>query len=448
MNSTASLITRPLNAAVNLRYMATTRFKTARLSLVTVRPAHETESQLATLLYGIMRRGSEHYPRLALFNRRLDELYGTTLTIQNYLHGDHHIISFTAEMPEDIFLPARDRDAGILDGVMELFSELLLRPLLDADGLLRREAVEAEKQALCDSLRAIANDTRTYAADRFRRIMCEGEPYGLSIGGTVEGIAGITPADVTAHWRRHLAAMNAELFYIGRAPIETVFSLWEKHFGAWKPSRLIPPPTRPHLPPAAPRSVEEEWPVGQGKLCMSWACGENEATLHDLGAESAMMVCNELFGVMQSSLLFRHVREELGLCYYCESALDMTKGILWVASGIRPDRRGEAEAAIRSVFQALQNCDFAPTEVEAAKQSLINGYRQMEDSQGAMEAFATRQLHHPAASGRSVEALIAATRAVTAEDVARAAQRFVPDTVYFLKGTAEAGGEEEEDDET
>ena len=95
----------PLNPAVTLRHTHDTRFKTARLSLFTVMPAHAEKSPLTTLLFGILRRGSEQYPRLALINRRLDELYGTTLTIRNYLHGDNHVVCYTAEMAEQAFLP-------------------------------------------------------------------------------------------------------------------------------------------------------------------------------------------------------------------------------------------------------------------------------------------------------------------------------------------------------
>ena len=75
----------PLNPAATLRHTRDTRFKTARLSLVWVFSADAEASPLTTLLFGIYRRGSENYPRLALLNRRLDELYGTTRTIRNYL---------------------------------------------------------------------------------------------------------------------------------------------------------------------------------------------------------------------------------------------------------------------------------------------------------------------------------------------------------------------------
>ena len=185
MNSTQSL---SLTPSVTLHYTHTHRFKTARLSLFAVMPADTRRSPLSTLLFGILRRGREGYPNLARLNRRLDELYGTTLTIRNYLHGDSHVISYTAEMLESRFLPPHHGDMDLLGGVTELLADMILHPLRDPDGGLRAEAVEKEKQSLTDSLRSLRNDTRAYAATRLREIMCVGEPYGISIGGTVEQV--------------------------------------------------------------------------------------------------------------------------------------------------------------------------------------------------------------------------------------------------------------------
>lgn len=435
----------PLNPSATLRHTRDTRFKTARLSLVWVFPADAEASPLTTLLFGIYRRGSEKYPRLALLNRRLDELYGTTLTIRNYLYGDSHVVVYTAEMPERDFLPPADAHMDILGGVMELLADMVLRPLRETNGNLRADAVEKEKQSLCDSLRSLRNDTRAYAGNRLREIMCEGEPYGISIGGTVEQVTAITPAQVTAHHKSLLSRVRLEVFYTGRATEDEVKAAWDAAFGGWEPAPLCLSDTPPHQPPETPRAYTEDMEVSQGKLCMGWSCGENFTTLReDPDILAAYAVCNELFGVMQSSLLFRRVREELGLCYFCDSALDMTKGILWVSCGIRPDKREEAEAAIRAQLTAMQRGEITPADVELAKLSLQNAYRQMGDSQSSLEVFALNRLLN--GTGDTPEAELSRIMKVTPADVARVAASFQPDTVFFLNGTAGGEGEEDCDD--
>ncbi len=430
-----------LCASVTLHHIRTDRFKTAHLSVATIRPAHPILSPQATLLYGVLRRGSTRYPSQACLNRALDELYGTTLTISNYLYGDNHILSYTAEMPEDVYLPAHD--IPLPEEILSLLADLMLHPLTDEDGCLRREAVEAEKRVLCDSLRAMRNDTRAYAGNRLCELMCRGEPYGLSVSGTEESVSRMTAAELTAHLRDGLAETRCEVMYVGRASVEDVRRAWDAAFGAWSPRPAPVVYAKPHPLPTAPRAFEEEMPVAQGKLCMGWSCGENDRTLEDARETAALQVCNELFGGMQSSLLFRRVRERLGLCYYCESVLDMTKGILWVSCGIRSDHRDRAEAAITACLSTLQNGQVTAQEVEAAKLSLANRDGQMADSPGAM-AFTCirRRLSGTDVSG---EAWRSALAAVTVEDVAKAARRFWPDTVFFLKGTAPAEGDGDRD---
>lgn len=439
------MTTRSLSPAATLHHTRDTRFKTARLSIFTVLPAHKEKSPLTTLLFGILRRGSEQYPRLALLNRRLDELYGTTLTIRNYLHGDAHVICYTAEMPEQAFLPPHDAHMDIQGGVMELLADMILRPLTDENGNLRAEAVEKEKQSLCDSLRTLKNDTRAYAGTRLRELMCEGEPYGLSIGGSVEDVERINPADVTAHHRALLDKTRMEVFYTGRATADEVTGAWQKAFVGWNPFCAECPATMLHTPPASPRSETEDMAVSQGKLCMGWSCGENYATLgRDPHTLAAYAVCNELFGVMQSSLLFRHVREELGLCYFCDSALDMTKGILWVSCGIHSDKRDEAENAIIAQLTKLQVGEIDPADVELAKLSLLNSYRQIRDSQASMEVFSFCRLMNGTTDSPEEEMERICT--VTVADVARVAATFKADTVFFLRGTAPDGEEDDPDD--
>ena len=376
----------------------------------------------------------------------MDELYGTTLTIRNYLHGDNHVVCYTAEMAEQAFLPPADAHMDILGGVMELLSDMILRPLTDGDGCLRADAVEKEKQSLCDSLRSLRNDTRAYAGNRLREIMCAGEPYGLSIGGTVEQVMAITPAQVTARHKALLTATRMEVFYTGRASAETVAAAWNKAFVGWMPALADTPATTRHLPAATPARVSEDMEVSQGKLCMGWSCGENFTTLRDCPDDlAAYAVCNELFGVMQSSRLYRYVREELGLCYFCDSALDMTKGILWVSCGIRSDKREEAEAAITEQLTRLQRGDISPADVEMAQLSLQNAYCQIGDSQSSAEVFAFNRLMN--ATADTPEDELERIMAVTPADVERVARRFKPDTVFFLNGTAPGEGEGEDDDD-
>ena len=259
----------PIGDAVGLHTIQTSTHKTSRLSIYTIRPAHKDISPMATLLFGVLHRGSEKYPKLSLLNRRLDELYGTTLTLRNFLIGDKHILSFTAEMLSEQYLP-HGETCDLLTGVMEVLSEMLCNPLTDSEGCLRAPVVEQEKISLCDSIKADINDPRTYASMRHRLIMCKDEPYGVSLSGQVDHIMAMTPEEVTKAYHAFMRESAWEVYYTGQASAQRVEQCFRQAFGDSLSLPKAPPlcQTSPHLPPKTPQYVEESLAIEQGRLCI------------------------------------------------------------------------------------------------------------------------------------------------------------------------------------
>ena len=97
----------------------------------------------------------------------------------------------------------------------------------------------------------------------------------------------------------------------------------------------------------------------------------------------------------------------------------------------------------RMLNARMNAANFTDEELEGAKRSLENGYRQLEDSAGALESY----YYGRALAGLedSLDNCRAKMNAVTREDVVAAAKKISPDTVYFLEGTLD-GGEEDADD--
>ena len=431
--------------AVTLYAIQTDDFKTARLSIHAMSPAKKETFPLEMLLFGILRRGSESYPRLALINRRLDELYGTTLTIRNFFRGDNHALSLTAEMLSDAYTLPSD-PMSVLDGTMELLADLLLRPVRDGQGILRGSAVEAEKKALIDSVRSEINDTKGYATTRLRMITCrgEGEAFGLSLTGDTDMVAKVTPREMTRFFDSRLSEARWEIYYVGDASPEGVAASFRKAFDGFDPKPLDLHADLPHPKPSEPFRLEETFPVGQGMLCMSWSLGISDTTPREINEEddyAAAVVLCEMLGIMQSSLLFRRVREELGLCYFCDAAFEIKQGILSVISGIHPKKREAAEAAILEVFSDIKDGHFTDRDLDYAKTSLSNGYRQVYDSPAAMESFFFWQDAYPP---KAPTDMFERMRRVGKEDIVRVANKFALDAVYFLNA---ALAEEVDEDE-
>lgn len=427
-----------ITPAVNLRAIQTDRFKNAQLSVSLILPADSERSPLTTLLFSVLRRGTERYPTIKDLNYVLDMLYGASLSYRNTFFGDCQVIGFVLETLGARYLPDGGQTDPLARG-LSVIEQMLFHPLLDEKGLLRADAVQSEIQNTCDDIRAQINDTRSYARMRLRECMFKGQPYGASLVGKVEQVERFTPKMLTAHWKHILQSARIECFYVGSDAPAHVASLLENTFAA-APMTLLPmPETQIIHARKETLYVNEDMPVEQGKLEIGLCTGITP----DHPDAVAQSVFNELFGGSSVSRLFLNLREKNSLCYHCYSSAVAHKGIITVSCGIHPDNRENAEREIFAQLARLQSKQVGKAELKMAQKSLINVLRQCTDSPAALQSYwFGRQVFYGSSS--SPEQMIERVEAVTVQDVMRVARATVPDTVYFLNGTLT--GEEANDE--
>jgi predicted Zn-dependent peptidase len=427
-----------VNDAISLRVVSTDKFKTGMLSASAVLPIRREDVWLTSLLLSVLRRGTDKYPTLEALNRRLDFLYGTELSIRNFYRGDNQIIGFSAELLDNAYLPNGE---DLLSGVIEIMDQILFHPLLDENGFLLSRYVESEKQMQCDAIRAMKNQPRAYAADRCREILYATEACGAPIYGTEEQVMAVTAEQLTSHWKNLLKQLHLDCFYVGRADAETLCAALRKTSCNVLSGIAAAPVALPRALPSVSRvkRVDESLDVTQGHLIM----GFNVGAVIGEEAYYACVLLNEMLGISPVSKLFVNVRERLSLCYHCSSSYNPHKGTLLVVCGLSRANRARAEREILKQVRSLARGKFDDRELNAAKQSLVNAYRQLEDSPAAMEGFYF---------GRSLvrleqtpEDCRRAFLAVTREDVIAVAKRIRQNTVYYLDGTLD--GEERAFDE-
>ena len=426
---------------ITLRVCNTDRFKSGMLSVSAVLPIERESVWMTLLMLSVLRRGTQKYPTLAALNRRLDYLYGTELSIRNIYRGDCQVIGFSVDILGNAVLP---EGQSLMADVLDVVREILFAPLLDENGLLNARYVESEKKHHCDSIRALKNNPRAYAAERCGAILYENEPCGVDSYGKEEDVMAVTPSRLTAHWRKLVESLHLDCFYVGAEDAGSICEALDHAFGDLLSSSSSPRcDTMPTVIRYAEqvKRVEEELPVGQSHLVMGLRTGIM-ATDSDY---FACAVFNEMLGSSPISRLFVHVREKLSLCYFCASRINAYKGTMMIHCGLDKSNRERAEQEILAQLRALAEGDFTDPELEAAKKSLRNAYRQIEDSPGALENF------YYGRSLLGIEISVTEFRKgfekVTRQEVIAAAKAVTLDTVYFLQGTLDKNSAEEEDDE-
>lgn len=251
----------------------------------------------------------------------------------------------------------------------------------------------------------------------------------------------VTRERLTSFWRDLLRDLRPDCFYVGCEDAETVLKKLENVFGG-RISAAGKPLPNPCGMIREGRGIckTESMPVAQSQLMMVYRCGVQ----FKHPDHAACVVLNELLGNSPISRLFVYVREKQSLCYSCVSSYSAYYGTFLISCGLKSESREAAEQEIKRQIECLACGDFRAEELEAAKKSLLNTYRQIEDSPSGLESyyFGRALVGDP----KSLEECRADFEKVTADDVARIARTLTPDVTYFLEGTLVGDGEDEDED--
>ncbi len=426
-----------MGRGITLCVIHTDKFKSCYTSVAFNLPLQKQTAAANTLVGCVLSRACKKYPTVAARTAALQELYDAQISPIRRQRGEVQQIGFVADTVDDRCLPG---DTSVFSQTLGILRELLFAPLTDENGKeFDGDTVEKEKKNLADDIRSIINNKTSYASFRLRSEMCAGEAYGVSLGGSVEDIMAQTPRSLYLRYREIIRTAPVQVFFVGntdgldlRASVEKLFEGVERDCAKMPKTSVVRRAERV-------REVTEEQPSSQGKLCMGFRCDSV------MGEEDypAMVVANEVYGGSLTSKLFTNVREKLSLCYYCRSVFDTLKGIMIVSSGIDNSNRDAAQNEILAQLDAVRRGEITEDEMLSAKKGLVNTIRESYDSPFAQDGFYSGRL----LSGieQSPEQFIESIMAVSAEQVAQAANKLTLDTVYFLCGVG--GGCEEESDE-
>lgn len=415
-----------INGRVNLTCVSTPKFKRTVLRLALLLPLGGENAALYAALPHVLRRGTAQLPDLRAVGAALDELYGARIEALVKKQGETLALGFIADCIDEQYASGAD---GLTAKVVRFLTQLLYEPAL-SDGIFRAEDTEGEKINLLARIAALENDPRLYANYRLTELMCEKERYGFSALGTAEQAEKITPETLYLAYRDILQKARIELFYCGPMQPDIVEALFtDTPLSASTGTVSLPKTEIISYPTAPPREIIEDKKVVQGKLALGFRTGG--ASLWS-GDPAAYWVFQTLYGNSTSSKLFLNVREKKSLCYYANAQFIPLKGLLLVCSGIENKNFKAARDEILRQLELCRQGEISEMELENARGTLQTNWRVMLDDPLALENYWLGQavVDTLVAPEERIEQLSVVTR----EQVARAAQNTVLDTVYFMKG--------------
>ena len=416
------------NDAYTLHLIETKKFKTNTIAIKFSRPLERENITERALLPFVLQKGSKSYPDERQLRLKLDELYGSKFSINSGKKGENHVITFVLDFPNDKFIQGENE---LVHECLNFLYDIVFNPNI-TDNQFKKSIVEKEKETLTNKIKAIIDEKMQYANMRLIDEMCKDEKYSIHSHGYLEDMDQINEETLYKTYREMIEDDRMDFYIVGDFDKHEMEKQIINVFNIERQSTVKTVVSEP-IKVNETNTVIEKQKVQQAKLHIGYRTG---ITYQDPNYY-ALQVFNGIFGGFPNSKLFLNVREKHSLAYYAASRLESNKGILFVFSGIAPEKFEQAKDIIFEQHEDIKNGHFTEEEVEQTKKSIIHQFKETIDRAGGIIEFFYQQAI--AETEINLDEIYNKINAVTKEDVIDIAKEVQLDTIYLL--TAEDGGE-------
>lgn len=355
-------------------HLPTERFSCNCMSLLLALPLNKENATKMTLLGNILTACSARYPSRQDFSRHLDALYGMHFNSSTCSLGNVEIL----QLDMTCIKLAPNGAYNFRDAFHFVFDSLT-NPFLDKDNVFNRAVFEQEKHSLLLDLRTKIDDRDNYAVKQAIDILYEGSDYVVDPGGEIDVLEALTAEDITAFWRQLLSEAHIMTFIGGSMSSKSLVQLKERiqalprHGQRFKLLKnRMPSPYR------LTKDIAEQRRSNflRSRYLLFFSNLPNYSARKTLTLQLLLAI---LAGDSQS-LLFKKIREQLGLVYGINYDLLNYMDCLVLLFSLREENVGLLKSNIAELWQQLTHEGIDDTVFANAKLLLRNQLLNMADA--------------------------------------------------------------------
>lgn len=316
--------------------------------------------------------------------------------------------------------------ARVLDEHLPLALDVLAD--ITVNPLLRDEDLALEREVVLEEIAEVEDTPDDLVFELHGERLWPGDPYGRSILGSVETVAGMHGDALRALHAGAYTGGNLIVAAAGNVEHEDLVGAAERLFGSLPQGTAATPAPVPGEARTGDERVERD--TAQSHVVFGTALPAHA----DPSRYGLILLSNALGGGM-SSRLFQRVREEMGLCYsvftYQSFYAGCGQGGVYV--GTRPGTEELAVEAIREELARVAAEGLPAEELEQAKRQVKGQVMlSLESTSARLYRLTAFALHGEPFAG--LDELLARVDAVTPDQVAELANRyFHPDRQLVLR---------------
>lgn len=294
----------------------------------------------------------------------------------------------------------------------DVIADLILRPKFDSEDLKK------ERKVVLEEIKMDLDNPEYLLHEIFTRGFWPGHPLGRPILGTPETVKKFSRDALCSRFQNWFAPDHLVVTAAGNVAHDQVLNLVQREFGALEPAGPAEHGGAPNT--QAPILLEKKRDLEQVHVCI----GVPSVPLAHQDRFS-FAVLNNLLGGGMSSRLFQNIREKRGLAYAVFSELTpySDAGMMTVYAGTATEAVGQVIDLTIQEFRSLKETLVCEEELRRSKNHLKGSLMlSLESTSSRMSNLARQELYF----GRffSLDEILAAIEAVTAEELQSLAQRY------------------------
>ncbi len=307
------------------------------------------------------------------------------------------------------------------DRGFELFSDVTINPTFPSDEL------EQQRREIISDIRRLKDRPAAYALDIFRQKLFSNHPYGTRVLGEEKTVKNVTRKTIVSYYRDLLVPRNMVLAVVGDVSPEDILPKIRRRFEDI-PSNVLR--MRPPVKESVPKEITREQ-IRLERAQTQIVLGFMGPPLRSKDRFATDVLANVLGG--QGGRLFVELRDKKHLAYSvgASSVEALDAGMFFLFMGTRPENREEAIESLIEEVEKVRSEPVYPEELERAKEYVAGSYEiglQTAASQATNLALSERYGLGWQESLKYPEKV----RAVTADDVWRAAKKYLRTDRYIL----------------
>lgn len=394
------------------------RFKLNKVSVSFITGLSEETAALNALVPCLLSKCNDNFRTMAALNRKLSGLYAANLDCSVRKDGDLQYTGLYVTVIDNAYALENE---DIMTEAITLLKDCIFRPFLE-NGVFPRNSIEIEKQNQIDDNNAEINDKTLYSLKKAYKTAFKGEPAETGCLGENCDIEKITPESAIEQYRKILETLRVEIVCVGCNDFIGTKEILKDVFSSLKRQVKQSPENKISLIKSEPLRITEKLEVEQSKLVIVFK-SENRN-------KPALMVMSTLYGGGEFSKLFKVVREEMSLCYYCYSRLGYSKGVMSAECGVDHNNLENAEKECLNQLNEIVKGNFSESDIEKTKLSLINSLYSVNDGVSSVSNwYFSRIMDNDIITP---EEMVNRINSVSRDEIIEAARSMKTDTIYVL----------------